>query len=230
MLQAKFNEELIVTAISESAKPAAFDTAITSLLSVKQAGASDKILAAMISAASTSPSQSANTGSGAVSPFPEDVGVYMKGGKGRDPNQWNEIVPEVVNFRTGGMLKAMATSGLAGGHLNGAVQNPRSRTQVSPPLEILIRCAEGTSPAEYQLLRLDEKKDRREFRAVTGGVVGGSTGAGKNKLEFAFDKIASRTYRVSLPNMAKGEYGFLPPGMTSMSAASGGKLYTFGIE
>jgi hypothetical protein len=98
------------------------------------------------------------------------------------------------------------------------------------PLEFIIRCPEGVSAAEYQLLQLDEKSDRREFRAVTGGILHASSGAEKNAVAFKFDKVSSRTFKIKLTDIKQGEYGFLPPGAyTSASAASSGKPYTFRI-
>jgi hypothetical protein len=70
----------------------------------------------------------------------------------------------------------------------------------------------------------------REFRTVTGGVLHASGGAQNNVMEFTFNKVASRTYRVELGNLSVGEYGFLAPGTTaSLNAASQGKVYTFRI-
>ena len=76
-----------------------------------------------------------------------------------------EIEPEVVGWQTGGLLKSMATAGLTKGHVNGKVMKSKSPLQVPTSVEIYIKSAEGTSVTEYQLLRLDQHGDRREFRA-----------------------------------------------------------------
>jgi hypothetical protein len=55
-------------------------------------------------------------------------------------------------------------------------------------------------------------------------------GAQDNVLEFKFQKVASRTYKVVLKGLGPGEYGFLAPGTTAgLNAASQGKVYTFRI-
>ena len=101
---------------------------------------------------------------------------------------------------------------------------------VAAPLEFYIRCPEGDSASEYQLLHFWEKGNRREFRTVTGGVLHASGGAQDNVVDFTFDKVASRTYKIDLANLSVGEYGFLAPGTTaSPNAASQGKVYTFRI-
>jgi hypothetical protein len=55
-----------------------------------------------------------------------------------------------------------------------------------------------------------------------------SGGATRDSVLFEGKKIATRIYRVLLPSLGAGEYGFLPPGaFTSASSASMGKMYTF---
>jgi hypothetical protein len=87
---------------------------------------------------------------------------------------------------------------------------------------------------------LSASADRRESRAVTGGVYHSSGGAEKDAIKFDFQKIAPQTYKILLAGLKKGEYGILPPGGGAVGGgASGqtvqggsmqaGKLYTFGI-
>jgi hypothetical protein len=50
-------------------------------------------------------------------------------------------------------------------------------------------------------------------------------------LPFEGQKLAARTFSVTLNGLKAGEYGFLPPGvLTQVSgAATLGKMYTFGV-
>ncbi|HEY3138946.1 MAG TPA: hypothetical protein VGL29_23195 [Blastocatellia bacterium] len=84
---------------------------------------------------------------------------------------------------------------------------------------------------EHQLLRLRDKKEYREFRTVTGGVMPVKGGATRDPLPFYGSKVASRTFVLNLQNLCSGEYGFLPPGaFTSASSSSSlGKMYTFSV-
>ncbi len=223
MVQAGFGEETIIKAI-EANEPA-YDTSVQALVELKKVGVSEKIIGAMLSAtrrkteATVAPTDTTPDG------LPQDIGVYLKG-----PDELLEVEPEIVTWKTGGLLKRMATAGLTKGHVNGKVKNKHSPLQLAPPLEFIFRCPEGVSVGEYQLLRLSKKGNRREFRAMTGGIFHASGGAGKNAVPFEYKKIASRTYRVQLTDLKKGEYGFLPPGAAvSRSAASIGKIYSFGI-
>ncbi len=73
--------------------------------------------------------------------------------------------------------------------------------------------------------------DNRKFRSVTGGVIHSSTGAKRDDIDFSSEKIGLRLYEFTLgPGTAPGEYGILPPGSVStVNAASAGKLFTFHI-
>ena len=204
------------------------------LVALKQHEVPDRIINAMMAKvpppapamlappASAPPSKSAALPEGDI-PLNPDVGVYY-----RNEGKWEELLPEVVNWKTGGVLKRMATAGIVKGDVNGRIPGKHSRSSVSCPLEIVIYASEGVAITEYQFLHLRESGDAREFRTVTGGVFHQSGGAMRDVLTFEGKKVASRMYRVSLDKLAAGEYGFLPPGaVTSSSSASIGKMYTF---
>ena len=71
------------------------------------------------------------------------------------------MLPEVVNWKTGGSLKSLASAGIVKKDVNGNIAGPESRNSVKTPLEFLIVCAEGVSITEYQLIRLRPNKDYR---------------------------------------------------------------------
>jgi len=269
MVKAGFDEATTITAI-DAAEPN-FDTSVQGLMALKAAGVSEKVIAAMLNAtkrkaeaderkaaevkaaearaaeAKAKAEAEAKAKAEAESKakeaeknkdVPDDVGVYAK-----LKGALVEMYAEPVNSHTGGVGKSMLTMGLTKGHVNGSVPGPKSKMQIGAPIDIIIKCKEGETPSEYQLLKLDEKGDRREFRAVTGGVYHASSGADKNAVPFEFVKIAPRTYRIVIAALKKGEYGFLPPGGAAVGGVGGGvsgqtvqggtmntsKLYTFGI-
>jgi hypothetical protein len=210
-----------------SAEATEFDTGLEALKTLKASKVSDAVLRAMINphavaaTGTSTPTPSLSSGTGGL---PDEVGVYavIKG-------KLSEVEPEVVGWQTGGKLKSMATMGLDKGHVNGKVSNPKSPLQVTNPIEFLIKTPEGTSVTEYQLLRLDVKDNRREFRAMTGGIIHASGGAERNAMPFQPEKVGTRIWRISPKDLKRGEYGFLPPGMNSASISSSGKMYTFGL-
>jgi hypothetical protein len=235
MLQAGLSEDLIIAKIRQGGH--AFDLGPEEMVELKKMGCSEAIMRVMLDPTvepkAGTPKASPGVGSESKEPaeasanlkHPEEVGVYaMLEGK------LIEMQPEIVTWQSGGVLKSMATAGLTKGHVNGKIMSPNSPLKLFPPLEFLIRSPEGVSAAEYQLLRLDEKSNRREFRSMTGGIIHSSGGAEKNAVAFTFDKVAARTFRIKLSELKQGEYGILPPGATtSANVASSGKMYTFRI-
>ena len=202
------------------------------LISLKKDGVSDKIIAAMIGMGQSSPSAKPVPSAGSTVSTPTDAtaaldtGVYFK-----RKDEWVEVLPEVVNWKTGGFLKSVASGGLLKGDVNGNIKGGQSRNRATIPLEFLVKAPEGVAITEYQLIRLHESKNEREFRTVTGGVLHASGGVTRDLIDFEGKRIANRTFTVVLPeNIGAGEYGFLPPGaFTSASSASIGKMYTFRV-
>lgn len=157
-----------------------FDTSPAQLQQMKVGGVPDDVILAMVEAPVGEPRREvADAPATAAAPvartedLPAEVGVYI-----RQHGKLVAIEPEIVNWRTGGVAKSVATLGLDKGHVNGTVANPHSQLAASwtalgldHGLEFYIRCPEGNSASEYQLLRLWEKSNRREFRAVTGGIL-----------------------------------------------------------
>jgi hypothetical protein len=250
MVHAKVSESTILQAIKAS--PTNFNISGIGIAGLKSAGVPEAIIDAMITA-SSDPKASVEIISPAQVPsprnnpaprtdpppaqlpaqptyLPEEIGVYVFAN-----GRWIPIEPEVVNWKTGGVLKQMVTLGLDKQHIDGTVRKPHSSfdltsADVSGKLDFEIRSADGDSASEYQLLRFWEKSDRREFRTVTGGVLHASGGAEDNVIDFSFEKIAAHIYKVQLKNLRSGDYGFLAPGTSaSLDAASQGKVYTFHI-
>lgn len=225
MVSLGLSDDVVIDKI-HTAESTEFDTSVDGLKALKSAKVSDAVIRAMINPHPAPAISTAPTVAPAIndSGLPDEIGVYIliKG-------KLTEVEPEVVGWQSGGALKSFATQGLTKGHVNGKVMKPHSAIQAPNPFEFIIRTPEGTSATEDQLLRLDQKDNRREFRAMTGGIIHASGGAEKNAVAFTPEKIASRTWRIKLADLKKGEYGFLPPGMSSQSISSAGKIYSFGV-
>jgi len=221
MVGLELTEGVIVDKIN-AAPTTAFDTTVAGLKTLKASKVSDAIIRAMINAHGPY-SGLANTRSH-QEVVPEEVGVFYA-----RESHLEQMEPEIVGWQTGGLAKHYATLGMTKGHINGKVMRPSSLLRLSCPLEFVVKAPEGTSATEYQLLQLYVKGNRREFRAVTGGILHQSAGAERTALSFNPEKIAPRTWRIRLQDLPAGEYGFLPPGFTSSSIGSSGKMYTFGV-
>jgi hypothetical protein len=228
MAKAGLGEEVIVSTIN--AQPGQYATAPDDLIALKSAGVGDKVIAAMVSRmappATGVPANSTAPAANSASALVSEVGVYYKKG-----DAWTDLPPEVVNFKTGGVLKTIGTAGIVKGDINGHLNGLHSPNLVKTPVDLLVYAPEGVAITEYQLLRLRDQKDSREFRTVTGGVMHVSGGATRDLVPFENKKLAPRTYEIVLPNLGAGEYGLLPPAGSDPTASTGriGKIYSFRI-
>jgi hypothetical protein len=225
LTKAGLSEDIIIQQIRKNRQ--AFDLSTEQLIALKAANVSDRIVEVMLdpskaeTPAHIAPAPVAAESEAAEAALPTEVGVYAK-----KQGQWAEVSPEIVYWKTGGALKAIATAGIRHGDVNGHVQGANSHTSFGTPLEFLIVAPEGTDLAEYQLLRLHSNKDNREFRTITGGFLHSKSGSQRDQVPFDGKKIASRAYELTFPASAgSGDYGLLPPGSTSGS----GKIYSFRV-
>ncbi len=229
LVKAGLSDDLIVSTISNS--PGTYDTSANGLIALKTAGASDKVVSAIVLKASgAAPAAAASAPAASASGLPpgiDEVGIYIKDKSGA----WVSLMPEIVNFKTGGFMKSVMTDGLVKGDMNGHMTGPHAKTSVTLPVVFAVYVPEGTAVTEYQLLRFRTHPDGREFRSMTGGIIHSSGGATRDALEFQPQKIAPRVYQITLDVSAgKGEYGILPPGSYSSSnMASGGKMYSVSV-
>lgn len=229
LVKAGLSEDMIVSMVN--AQPGKYSLGADDIIALKTAGVSEKIIAAIVTKATAAapapaapPAPAAAPAPAAPAGLPNEIGVYHKKG-----DAWVELLPEVVNWKTGGILKSVATAGIVKGDVNGRINGKNSRNTVKTPLEFVIYAPEGVAITEYQLLRLREQRDAREFRTVTGGVLHVSGGATRDLVAFEGKRVASRTFAVTLSNLQPGEYGFLPPGAVASGHASAslGKIYSF---
>ncbi len=92
-----------------SAPETDFATDLGSLKALKAAHVSDPVIRAMINPKiAAAPSVPAAAAAAPANPdLPDDVGIYLK-----VRGKLNEVTPEVVGYKTGGVLKSMATYGM----------------------------------------------------------------------------------------------------------------------
>jgi hypothetical protein len=225
MVKAGLGDDVIVATIKNS--PGTYSLSTDDLISLKKQGVSEKVLGAMIEKNAAPATPTPVVAVAPAAPLVDEIGIYYK-----DKNdKWIEILPEIVNWKTGGALKSFASRGIVKGDVNGHLQGKASKNALNTPLDFLIYTPDGVAITEYQLLHLHESGDGREFRSMTGGVVHSSSGAQRDEIDFEGKKLAPRTYEIVLgPDVKMGDFGFLPPGATSSSnLASSGKMYTFHV-
>lgn len=230
LVEADIGEDVVIEKVRQNAT--AFDLSVDQLLRLKEAGVSSEIIKTMINPAiGTGSSSSSGTATAEErdprwpADIPNELGVYTK-----FDGRTSYIEPEVVTWKARGKLMAIATRGLGGNHQNGVVNGPRSRNQVSMPLEVFIVVEEGTSANEYRCVSMRSKANQREFRFETSGAINAGS-ADKNLIEFHAERISARLYRIELTELKRGEYGFIPPG-AALGGVRGaaGRIYSFGVE
>ena len=134
---------------------------------------------------------------------------------------WQDLEPEVINFKTGGVLKSMATDGLIKGDVNGNIKGAHSKTQITTPVEILIYAQEGVAATEYQLLLLREEKRLARIPHRDGRSFPSVRRRQPDAIEFEAKKIAPRTYSLALSKLKPGEYGLMPPSSGDATGSTG---------
>jgi len=231
MAEAELSDDLIIQSINT--QPGHYSLGANDLITLKQDGVSERVIAAMISRTSANHSGSGANTIAPVNVLPEgvdEIGVYFKK-ENSVVDKWTAIEPEIVNYKSGGWVKSTATHGIIKQDRNGHVDGNASQLVLSPGTSFLLYVPEGVSPVEYQLLRFRINSNNREFRSQTGGVFHSETGAQRDNVSFTAQKIGPRLYQFTLASdTPKGEYGILPPGMINQANASrAGKIYTFAI-
>jgi hypothetical protein len=228
MVQAKVPQDIVIQKIADCEPD--FDLRPGALAALAKAGVPDEVLRAMSARQYGRPVTSSIMPSAAVANSPahiSEVGAYID-----RKGAWGELLPEIVDFKTGGVVKELATLAIVRGDVNGHVNGQHSPNAVaSAPIRILVYAQDGVAITEYQLLRLRQQSHSREFRTVTGGVFHVSGGATRDVVPFEGKKVAPRTYEINLLTLQPGEYGLLPPASGDATGRTGriGKIYSFRV-
>jgi hypothetical protein len=220
MAKAGLGDDLIIQTIST--QPGQYTTDADSLVLLKTAGVSDRVITAMINKgrrqltnATEKPVELSDV---------NEIGVYYKDHSGK----WIAIEPEIVHIKSGGFIKSTVTHGIIREDRNGHLNGRESKLALQCPIEILIFVPEGVSANEYDFLRFRINSNNREFRVLTGGVFHSTGGADRDEVKFNPVKTAPHTYQFTVDkDTGGGEYGILPPGTGNVT--NGGKIYTFAI-
>jgi hypothetical protein len=220
MEKAGLSDDLIVQTIGS--QPGEYATDADSVIGLKQAGVSERVIGAMIN---KSRIRLTGTESPVTLSDVNEIGVYYKDRSGK----WQPIEPEVVHIKSGGFIKSTVTDGIIKPDRNGHIDGRESKLLLPRPIEFLIYTPDGVDVTEYDLLRFRLNSNSREFRAWTGGVIHSTGGAQRDEVVFKPVKTAPHTYEFTVgTDTPGGEYGILPPGTGNVT--NGGKIYTFAIS
>lgn len=227
MAKAGLDDTIIVQTIET--QPGHYDTSPDDLIALKNAGVSQRVIAAMQARSAGLAIHATNK----IEPEPlargiDDIGVYYQDKTG----EWVPLKTERVEFKSSGWLKNAATDGLVKQDMNGHLEGAQSPLVLPTGVNILIYAPAGTQAEEYDFLRFEEHSHSRDFRVKTGGLFHSRTGSDRDEVEFTAHKIAPQMYEFTVPvDIIKGEYGVLPPGSSNVPGISNaGKIFTFSIR
>lgn len=230
MISLGLGEEAIVAKIKTS--DADYDLAIASMVALKNQGVSSPVIAAMIEAQDASKSGAAAMMPESPDPLvPHPAGVYLFDDWSGEPKMVRIDSTISNQAKTGGIFGYALTGGLASMSIKAAIPNETARTDSnssepvfymffdeSNPSETVQSsnwqsgtAATISSPNEFTLIKLKEKKGRREARVGSMNIGGAKTGVmDKDQYPFDYQIVRAGVYKVtSLQPLEQGEYGFI---------------------
>jgi hypothetical protein len=237
LVKAGLSDDLIVSTINGSA--GAYDTSADGIIALKTAGASDKVVAAIVAKASAPPSvpvAPAAAATAAVGTDPDDpaaaheAGIYIYDEGAPAGSKMTLLEPNVyTQGKTGGVFASAMTYGIAkvkmkavlrGAHANARVNNPQPVfyfyfEKTGAGLSNASGFFAGTStPNEYTLLKFEVKGETRETVTGSMNAFGGSGGTDdKAVTNFTYTRLRPGVYKVMLnAALQPGEYGFISSG------------------
>jgi hypothetical protein len=228
LVQSKMSEELILSIIRQ--QPGTYSLAANDLVTLKEAGISERIISAMLAkskmeaAPAAVPANIASKPTALISNQYQAIskpGVYYK--KGSD---YLELITEDVSWKTSGAFKNIASVGIVKKDLNGTLSGPSSRNFLSTPIEIMVNLPSGMTVNSYIVLPLKPKESQRDFMV---GPVNKKSGLAKGAIAYGMEKLGENLYRmVFQPALPPGEYGILEVS-PSDSATNASRMYSFRI-
>ena len=255
LVKAGLSDDLIVTTINGS--PAAYDTSADAIIARKSAGASDKVVAAIIAraAAPAPPPPVPSTASAGTNPddpnAPHEAGIYFYIANTTGPKMTELEPSDYSQGKTGGMFASAMTYGIAKAKTKAVLRGAHANARVSDPNAVFYFYFEqqaaglsqasspfgGTStPNEYTLLKFDVKSDTRETVIGKFNAYGASGGVDeKAVVQFTYEKLRPGVYKVTMKSpLERGEYGFVSTGGTVVAgpyaASTNSRVFDFGVE
>ena len=240
MVKGGLGEAVVLARIRSS--PANFDTSTNSLLALKKAGVSDKVIEAMVSAprsgaaaavpsaptpaapsagaSAPPPSVSASARSsagGAAANLPRDSIFHLNGTK------YVEMQPQVVEIEISNAVFSSKSDVVLGGRraeYRITDRQPQFYSYFAPTEALLVKLKPG------------DKKNDRNLKMGSGGYhpYGGSSRMGirsEDRIAVKSEREANGFYRISPSNpLPSGEYGFI----VLSGATAGGRMFDFGVD
>jgi hypothetical protein len=255
LVKAGMSDDLIVSTIN--AQVGIYDTSTDGLIALKTAGVSDRVVAAIVTKA-TAPASAAPA---AMAPVPppapsaadpddpasaHDPGVYLMTTTSDGKRKMVFVDrASIASAKTSNVMGAAFSYGLSKAKVKVDLTGAHAplRTDAKPvfymyfPPAINLGGLGGTdiitSPSQFTLLLLDDKKDHRETTTAKIGLGSANYGNDEKKtFQFNSERVRSGVYKVTpMQNLVSGEYAFVAT--TKVSGTMNGETYTvydFGVD
>jgi hypothetical protein len=254
MVELGLGESIILKKIETS--PTHFDTDLGALKQLKEAGVSDAVISAMLSAA-----ERAEEARGGLPAWaPERPGVYFATDRTDEPGL-ERIESSSFSIKQGrgiktrfiGTAKTKTKVRLAGpssattlasnppvfyflletpGDESSAPTGDSQIAQARAMMQQMQGGGEASSPKDYVLVRLDVDKQTREFVAASYNLYSSSSGVNEESVvQFDHEEIAPDFFRVEpRGSLAPGEYCFYRPTPNPQASAGHNLVFDFSVR
>lgn len=252
MVKAGLSDDLIIASIN--ARPGTYDISTNGLVALKAAGASDKLVAAIITKGSapaatpTVPSTPAAATDDPDDPMSKhDIGVYVlaPGPNGKRKMVFIDRAGE-AGVKTANVAGAAFSYGIAKAKMKAEIPGPNAPTRVAESRPVFymyfpemssLGSFGGTdmisSPNQFSLMKLEDKKGHRETQIAKMGFASAQAGTDeKRQLLFSSERIKAGMYKV-IPkeDLQPGEYAFIVATQGAGKATGTSVvIYDFGID
>jgi len=242
LFQKGLSSSIIVSKIKTSKTN--FDVSIDALIKLKDEKIPDEITNAMVEAAGNKDQAVVDVNDPKAN---HDPGLYYFSKK-NEKTEMVSLEPTVcAQAKMGSGIGSALSYGIVKTKMKSNISGSMSRLQIEETMPVFYFYFDkaqnlnnspswftaSSSPNEFILVKMDVKKNSREF--VTGSIgaySGVSTGVDeKQKVDFDIEKLKSGVYKVTSKNaLIPGEYCFMSAGSSTMGMGTVGKVFDFGIK
>lgn len=251
LLEAGLGEEAIIAKIETS--DGVYNTETSTLLALRQKGVPSAVIAAMVKR-SAAPVEMSDSSPDPLAPhFP---GLYVFDDSASPARMWKIDPTSSTQTKTGGILGYALTGGIASASVKAVIPGEKAKNVVRtsrPVFYVYFDTDAGYSsgmfatgfgaaiqtPNEFSLVRLMEKKGKREARIGSMNIAGAKAGVmDKDQIAFDYEQIAPSVFKV-MPqsDLEPGQYGFVfavgggvGPGLAGSAGTAGARVFGFGVE